>query len=110
MYVFNPGEVEFLPMRLRVPRVLLALAVALCNPGAAPAVADGLTKTVFGETMATNPASPWLGTGCDNAWSVAYAGKKNPFEQAANANDGSGNTNGLVFKGNANTTRLSLTI
>jgi len=61
-------------------------------------VARSFTNTVFLETMATNAAKPWTGTGCNYAWMTNYTGG-NPFEQAGNANYGSGNTNGLTFKG-----------
>ncbi len=60
--------------------------------------ASYVTNAVFTETMATNSVKPWTGTGCQNAWTVTYTGG-NPFEQNANANYGSGNTNGLSFKG-----------
>ena len=56
------------------------------------------TNTAFSESMATNAINPWAGAGCDNAWAVAYK-SANPFQQAANSNYGSGNTNGLTFKG-----------
>ena len=52
---------------------------------------------VFLETMATTPAKPWTGTGCDNAWTVTFNGA-NPFEQSTNANYGGGNPCGLQFK------------
>ena len=52
---------------------------------------------VFLETMATNAAKPWVGTGCNNAWTVTYNGG-NPFEQEINANYGGGNPYGLTFK------------
>ncbi len=70
-------------------------------------VAASLTNTVFWETMATNPAKPWTGTGCDNLWTIAYNGTKNPFEQGTNANYGVGNTNGLLFKNSTTTTNLA---
>ncbi len=56
------------------------------------------TNSVFMETMGTNSTKPWTGGGCQNAWLVNYSGG-NPFEQNSNANYGSGNTNGLSFKG-----------
>jgi len=62
---------------------------------------SGQTNTVFLETMATNAVKPWSdGKGCDNAWTVTALGG-NCFEQDAKANysGGSGNTNGLTFKG-----------
>ena len=52
----------------------------------------------FQETMATNTVKPWAGGGCNYAWTVFTNGYSNPFEQNANANYGSGNTNGLSFK------------
>lgn len=51
---------------------------------------------MFLETMATNAVKPWTGTGCSNAWTVAF-NATNPFEQNRNANYGTGNTNGLAF-------------
>ena len=65
------------------------------------------TNTVFSETMGAAGAKPWTGTNCDNAWGVAYAGSKSPFEQSSNANHGGGNTNGLQFKGTTTTTNLA---
>ena len=59
------------------------------------------TNTIFFETMATNAAKPWTGAGCDTAWTVAGSS----FEQRGGANYGTGNTNGLEFKGG--TTNLS---
>ena len=68
------------------------------------------TNTVFLETMAAITNKPWTGGFCGNAWTVAY-GSKNPFEQTANANYGSGNTNGLLFKtGTTNLTDSMITI
>ena len=62
------------------------------------------TNTVFLETMATNAVKPWTGVGCDNSWTVAYAGG-NPFEQRFGSNFGAGNTNGMEFK--SGTTNLT---
>ena len=56
------------------------------------------TNSVFTETMSTNSSKPWTGGGGQNAWTVTYSGG-NPFEQSSLANYGSGNTNGLSFKG-----------
>ena len=56
-----------------------------------------VTNTVFSETMATNPVKPWVGAGCDNPWTVSFAGG-NPFEQRFGSNFGAGNTNGMEFK------------
>jgi PKD repeat protein/phosphodiesterase/alkaline phosphatase D-like protein len=68
-----------------------------------------LTNTILLETMATNSAKPWTGTGCDNAWTVTYTGT-NCFEQRGQANYGAGNTNGLEFKkGTVNLTDSSIT-
>jgi formylglycine-generating enzyme required for sulfatase activity len=68
----------------------LCLLLATAQAGCASA---GATQ-VFLETMATNAAKPWTGTGCDNAWTVAFSGG-NPFEQAIDANYGPGNPFGL---------------
>jgi PKD repeat protein len=57
-----------------------------------------VTNSVFTETMATNAVKPWTGPGCDNAWTVSYS-SSNPFEQRTGANYGTGNANGLEFKG-----------
>lgn len=57
-----------------------------------------VTNTVFTETMASTAVKPWTGPGCVNAWTVTYSGT-NPFEQRSGANYGTGNTNGLEFKG-----------
>ena len=65
------------------------------------------TNTVFQETMAAASVKPWTGGGCDHPWAIAYAGAKSPFEQSGNANEGSGNTNGCQFKGDASTTNLA---
>lgn len=54
-----------------------------------------LTNTVFLETMATNSIKPWTGLGCDNLWTVIG----DSFAQRGGANYGTGNTNGLEFKG-----------
>ena len=56
-----------------------------------------ITNLVFSETMATNAVKPWVGAGCDNPWTVSFAGG-NPFEQRVGSNYGTGNTNGLEFK------------
>ena len=70
---------------------------------------SGVTNTVFLETMATAPAKPWTGTGCDKAWTVTYSGP-NPFEQATNWNYGGGNPCGMQFKqGNANLSNNMIT-
>ena len=71
--------------------------------------AASITNTVFLETMATNSIkNNWTGTGCDNPWSVTFAGS-DPFGQATNANytTPTGNTNGLSFKGTSSTTNLA---
>ena len=47
--------------------------------------------------MAATAVKPWTGNGCVNAWTVIPA-NGSPFEQAGNANYGTGNTNGLTFK------------
>ena len=39
--------------------------------------------------MATTAAKPWIGAGCDNAWTVTFSGG-NPFEQATGWNYGPG--------------------
>ena len=78
---------------------MLCLAGAMFGRcGLEPAGAAITNTVVFLETMATNAVKPWTGAGANNAWTVTYAGG-NPFEQAANANYGGGNTNGLTFKG-----------
>ena len=58
-----------------------------------------VTNTVFSETMAATAVKPWAGTGCDNVWTVFTNGLNNPFQQATNANYGSGSLCGLTFKG-----------
>jgi phosphodiesterase/alkaline phosphatase D-like protein len=58
-------------------------------------VAASVTNVVFLETMATNSLKPWNGSGCDHLWTVSGGS----FEQRGGANYGSGNTNGLEFKG-----------
>lgn len=58
-------------------------------------VAASVTNTVFLETMATNNIKPWTGFGCDNLWTVIG----DSFAQRGGANYGTGNTNGLEFKG-----------
>lgn len=57
-----------------------------------------VTNLSFLETMAANAIKPWSGTGCDNPWTVTFTGN-NPFEQRTGANYGSGNANGMEFKG-----------
>jgi hypothetical protein len=57
-----------------------------------------MTNLSFLETMATNTVKPWTGTGCVNPWTVTFTGN-NPFEQRTGANYGTGNANGLEFKG-----------
>ena len=56
------------------------------------------TNAVFLETMRTSPVKPWTGDACNNAWTVITNGL-NPFEQRDQSNYGSGNTNGMEFKG-----------
>ena len=67
-----------------------------------------VTNTAFAETMATSAIKNWTGNGCNNPWSVAYAGS-NPFDQNTNANyaTATGNSNGLSFKGTSSTTNLA---
>jgi len=72
-----------------------AVAAVTLNYSAGPGVA--VTNIVFSETMATNPVKPWAGAGCDNPWTVSFAGG-NPFEQRFGSNFGAGNTNGMEFK------------
>lgn len=55
----------------------------------------GLTNTAFLETMATVSSKPWTGGNCDNAWTVTGSA----CEQRTGANYGTGNPNGLEFKG-----------
>ncbi|MEI7899993.1 MAG: DUF1566 domain-containing protein [bacterium] len=60
--------------------------------------------------MATNSVKPWPGTGCDNLWTVNFAGG-NPFEQRFGSNFGAGNTNGMEFKnGTTNLTDSMVTL
>lgn len=68
---------------------LMALVQAWCSIAGA--------AQVFLETMASAPAKPWTGTGCDNAWTVTCNGA-NPFEQSTQWNYGPGNPCGLQFK------------
>ena len=67
-----------------------------------------VTNTALAETMATSTIKNWTGNGCNNPWSVAYAGS-NPFDQNTNANyaTATGNSNGLSFKGTTSTTNLA---
>ena len=58
-----------------------------------------VTNTMFTETMAASALKPWAGTGCDNVWTVFSNGLISPFQQATNANYGSGGLCGLTFKG-----------
>ena len=58
-----------------------------------------VTNTMFTETMAASALKPWAGTGCDNLWTVFTNGLISPFQQATNANYGSGGLCGLTFKG-----------
>ena len=53
------------------------------------------TNTAFLETMATVSAKPWTGANGNNAWTVTGSA----CEQRTGANYGTGNTNGLEFKG-----------
>jgi formylglycine-generating enzyme required for sulfatase activity len=71
--------------------------------------ASGGSGLLFLETMCSVPVKPWTGDGCDNEWAVASPGTKSPFEQntGANYDTESGNTCGLVFKGNSATTNLA---
>ena len=88
-------------------RIAIAFGLAWLAFGAASvwrASAATTNVVVFLETMATNAVKPWPGTGCNNPWTVTYSGQ-NPFEQATNANYGSGNPCGLTFKNG--TTNLS---
>jgi hypothetical protein len=62
------------------------------------AISAGQTNLLFLETMGTNLTKPWTGDGCNNAWTVTFAGA-NPFEQRDGASYGQGNTNGAEFKG-----------
>ena len=81
-------------------RIAIAFGLAWLAFGAANvwrASAATTNVVVFLETMATNAVKPWPGTGCNNPWTVTYSGQ-NPFEQATNANYGSGNPCGLTFK------------
>ncbi len=55
----------------------------------------GLTNTAFLETMASVSSKPWTGGNCNNAWTVTGTA----CEQRTGANYGTGNTNGLEFKG-----------
>ena len=61
-------------------------------------ISAGQTNLLFLETMGTNLTKPWTGDGCNNAWTVTFAGA-NPFEQRDGASYGQGNTNGAEFKG-----------
>ena len=71
---------------------LLIGAMEVGRAGAATAT------VVFTETRGATAAKPWSGSGGNTAWTVAFNGG-NPFEQALNANYGSGNPCGLTFKG-----------
>jgi len=71
------------------------VAVASVTLAYSTGATTSATNTVFLETMATNAVKPWTGTGCDNSWTVTGTA----FEQRGGANYGSGNTNGLEFKG-----------
>jgi len=73
----------------------LGLALGLTASWAASAATS---TAVFTETMGATAAKPWTGSGCNNAWTVTFNGGS-PFEQALNANYGSGNPCGLTFKG-----------
>ena len=86
------------------------LAIIVILLGVTLQHAVGATNfVVFSETMAVAPVKPWTAGGCDNAWTVAFTGG-NPFEQSANSNYGSGNTNGLTFKnGTTNLTDSAIT-
>ncbi len=64
---------------------------------------DGVTNTVFLETMATNAGKPWTGSGCDNAWIVTG----NYCEQRTQANCGAGNPCGMEYKGGTTTNALT---
>ena len=67
------------------------------------------TNTVFLETMAAASTNLWIGSNCNNAWTVSYKGP-NPFQQTATANFGAGNTNGLMFtKGTTNLSDSTIT-
>ena len=77
--------------------VQAAVSVASVTLSYTTGLNQSLTNTPFIETMATNAVKPWTGSGCINAWTVTPS-SGSPFEQAANANYGSGNTNGLSFK------------
>ena len=76
------------PLAVRLAMLALVAACFRC--------AGAATNVVFSETMATNVASPWDGTGCNNPWTVS-CGSSNPFAQATNWNYG-GNPCGLQFK------------
>ena len=84
--------------------VQAAASVASATLNYTTGLTQSQTNTPFVETMATNAAKPWTGGGCINAW-VVTPSSGSPFEQAANANYGSGNTNGFSFKNG--TTNLS---
>ena len=58
---------------------------------------------LFLETMGSDPVKLWYGDGCDNEWTVTYAGTKPPFQLKT-----SGSSNELLFKGKAaGTTNLA---
>jgi len=57
--------------------------------------------------MRTNAVKPWTGDGCDNPWTVT-ASRGDHLEQKAQANYGSGNTNGVEFR--VGTTNLADTM
>ncbi len=70
--------------------------------GMVPAPYSVIATQVFLETMATNSVKPWMGTACDNPWTLTFNGG-NPFEQATQWNYGAGNPCGMQFKqGTAN--------
>ena len=84
--------------------VQAAASVASVTLNYTTGLTQSQTNTPFIETMATNAAKPWTGGGCTNAWTVTPS-SGSPFEQATNANYGSGNIYGLSFKNG--TTNLS---
>ena len=83
-------------MRFRpILLTLVLLAPSLALVPRACAVTN--SSQVFLETMASEPAKPWTGTGCSHPWTVSFKGG-NPLEQGTNWNYGSGNPCGMQFK------------
>lgn len=75
--------------------------------------ADGTftNRTVFSETMAAAPVSPWNGSGADHSWTITSLGSPNTFRQTTAANHGNGNPCGLEFdKGTPNLSDSMATI